>query len=141
MKDFVSLKRLREYIKLYEAQADEAAGDEMDDIQDIEGAGDMDAPEPDPTSADDNDAPEEQANPEHGVFISDIKKAEFAKLLISAFMADSPQVGTVPDNMLNVNVDNSQQVIDFVQNALTLNITDTNNETNEDGFANAVKEV
>lgn len=136
-------------IKLYEAQGDPNADAEMTDNEDLgaeEAAGgeeslDADAEQqPDPTDAQDN--PEDQANPEDGIFISDIKKAEFAKLLINALMNAVPEPGTVPQDMLNVNVENADSVIDYVQNLLNLDgALSTDNEADESGFANAVKEI
>lgn len=136
-------------IKLYEAQGDPSADAEMTDNEDLgaeEVAGgeeslDADAEQqPDPTDAQDN--PEDQANPEDGIFISDIKKAEFAKLLINALMNAVPEPGTVPQDMLNVNVENADSVIDYVQNLLNLDgALSTDNEADESGFANAVKEI
>lgn len=136
-------------IKLYEAQGDPNAEAEMTDSEDLDaeeaGGGeeslDADAEQqPDPTDAQDN--PEDQANPEDGIFISDIKKAEFAKLLINALMNAVPEPGTVPQDMLNVNVENADSVIDYVQNLLNLDgALSTDNEADESGFANAVKEI
>lgn len=136
-------------IKLYEAQGDPNADAEMADSEDL-GAEEADGGEesldadaeqqPDPTDAQDN--PEDQANPEDGIFISDIKKAEFAKLLINALMNAVPEPGTVPQDMLNVNVENADNVIDYVQNLLNLDgALSTDNEADESGFANAVKEI
>lgn len=136
-------------IKLYEAQGDPNAEAEMTDSEDLgaeeAGGGEesLDADveqQPDPTDAQDN--PEDQANPEDGIFISDIKKAEFAKLLINALMNAVPEPGTVPQDMLNVNVENADSVIDYVQNLLNLDgALSTDNEADESGFANAVKEI
>lgn len=149
MNNFKTLERLKELIKLYEAQGDPNADAEMTDNEDLgaeEAAGgeeslDADAEQqPDPTDAQDN--PEDQANPEDGIFISDIKKAEFAKLLINALMNAVPEPGTVPQDMLNVNVENADSVIDYVQNLLNLDgALSTDNEADESGFANAVKEI
>lgn len=149
MNNFKTLERLKELIKLYEAQGDPNADAEMTDSEDLgaEEAGggeeslDADAEQqPDPTDAQDN--PEDQANPEDGIFISDIKKAEFAKLLINALMNAVPEPGTVPQDMLNVNVENADSVIDYVQNLLNLDgALSTDNEADESGFANAVKEI
>lgn len=149
MNNFKTLERLKELIKLYEAQGDPNADAEMIDGEDLgaeEATGgdeslDADAEQqPDPTDAQDN--PEDQANPEDGIFISDIKKAEFAKLLINALMNAVPEPGTVPQDMLNVNVENADSVIDYVQNLLNLDgALSTDNEADESGFANAVKEI
>lgn len=149
MNNFKTLERLKELIKLYESQGDPNAEGEIDDSEDL-GAEEIDGGEesqdidgeqqPDPTDAQDN--PEAQANPEDGIFISDIKKAEFAKLLINALMNAVPEPGTVPQDMLNVNVENADTVIDYVQNLLNLDgALSTDNESNESGFANAVKEI
>lgn len=149
MNNFKTLERLKELIKLYESQGDPNAEGEIDDSEDL-GAEEIDGgdesqdidgeQQPDPTDAQDN--PEAQANPEDGIFISDIKKAEFAKLLINALMNAVPEPGTVPQDMLNVNVENADTVIDYVQNLLNLDgALSTDNESNESGFANAVKEI
>lgn len=149
MNNFKTLERLKELIKLYESQGDPNAEGEIDDSEDL-GAEEIDGGEespdtegeqqPDPTDAQDN--PEAQANPEDGIFISDIKKAEFAKLLINALMNAVPEPGTVPQDMLNVNVENADSVIDYVQNLLNLDgALSTDNESDETGFANAVKEI
>ena len=156
VREFKTLEKLRRYIKLYENQA---AGDEQQQVDDgtgempvDDGTGDpgmeqqpADGTEemPDPTNADDNGAgAEEQANPEDGVFISDIKKAEFAKILISALMNETPKPGTVPDDMLNVTKENADQVIKYVQSLLNLDSSlSTENETDENGFTNAVKGI
>lgn len=149
MNNFKTLERLKELIKLYEAQGDPNADAEMTDNEDlgaeeaVGGDESLDADveqQPDPTDAQDN--PEDQANPEDGIFISDIKKAEFAKLLINALMNAVPEPGTVPQDMLNVNVENADSVIDYVQNLLNLDgALSTDNESDESGFANAVKEI
>ena len=149
MNNFKTLERLKELIKLYESQGDPNAEGEIDDSEDL-GAEEIDGgdesqdidgeQQPDPMDAQDN--PEAQANPEDGIFISDIKKAEFAKLLINALMNAVPEPGTVPQDMLNVNVENADTVIDYVQNLLNLDgALSTDNESNESGFANAVKEI
>ena len=148
MKDFKTFKTIQKYLKLYENQAAGIEDDpnvEVDDTAMEEDPQAVEAPVEggdemmeDPTTADDN--AEEQANPEDGIFISDIKKAEFAKLLISALMNDVPQAGSVPDEMLNVSTENADQVIKYIQNLLNLDTQlSTDNENNEDSFANAVK--
>lgn len=148
MKDFKTFKTIQKYLKLYENQAAGIEDDPNAEVDDTTMEEDPQAAEApveggdemmeDPTTADDN--AEEQANPEDGIFISDIKKAEFAKLLISALMNDVPQAGSVPDEMLNVSTENADQVIKYIQNLLNLDTQlSTDNENNEDSFANAVK--
>lgn len=148
MKDFKTFKTIQKYLKLYENQAAGIEDDPNAEVDDTAMEEDPQAAEApveggdemmeDPTTADDN--AEEQANPEDGIFISDIKKAEFAKLLISALMNDVPQAGSVPDEMLNVSTENADQVIKYIQNLLNLDTQlSTDNENNEDSFANAVK--
>ena len=148
MKDFKTFKTIQKYLKLYENQAAGVEDDPNAEVDDTAMEEDPQAAEApveggdemmeDPTTADDN--AEEQANPEDGIFISDIKKAEFAKLLISALMNDVPQAGSVPDEMLNVSTENADQVIKYIQNLLNLDTQlSTDNENNEDSFANAVK--
>lgn len=150
MKDFKTFKTIQKYLKLYENQAAGVEDDPNAQVDDTAMEEDPQAAEApveggdemmeDPTTADDN--AEEQANPEDGIFISDIKKAEFAKLLISALMNDVPQAGSVPDEMLNVSTENADQVIKYVQSLLNLDTQlSTDNENNEDSFANAVKGV
>lgn len=148
MKDFKTFKTIQKYLKLYENQAAGIEDDPNAEVDDTAMEEDPQAAEApveggdemmeDPTTADDN--AEEQANPEDGIFISDIKKAEFAKLLISALMNEVPQAGSVPDEMLNVSTENADQVIKYIQNLLNLDTQlSTDNENNEDSFANAVK--
>lgn len=150
MKDFKTFKTIQKYLKLYENQAAGVEDDPNAEVDDTAMEEDPQAAEApveggdemmeDPTTADDN--AEEQANPEDGIFISDIKKAEFAKLLISALMNEVPQAGSVPDEMLNVSTENADQVIKYIQNLLNLDTQlSTDNENNEDSFANAVKGV
>lgn len=150
MKDFKTFKTIQKYLKLYEnqaagveddpnAQVDDTAMEEDPQAAEVPAEGGDEMVE-DPTVAD--GGAEEQANPEDGIFISDIKKAEFAKLLISALMNDVPQAGSVPDEMLNVSTENADQVIKYVQSLLNLDTQlSTDNENNEDSFANAVKGV
>lgn len=148
MKDFKTFKTIQKYLKLYENQAAGIEDDPNVEVDDTAMEEDPQAAEApveggdemveDPTTADNN--AEEQANPEDGIFISDIKKAEFAKLLISALMNEVPQAGSVPDEMLNVSTENADQVIKYIQNLLNLDTQlSTDNENNEDSFANAVK--
>lgn len=159
MKNFKTLEKLQRLIKLYEAQAEDpnAVPEEDPEMMD-DGTGEAPvdsnadpnadpnaAVQPDPTDAADNGAdsdPENQANPEDGIFISDIKKAEFAKLLITALMNKEPEAGSIPQEMLNVTKDNADNVIQYVQSLLSLDSSlSTDNEADEDGFANSVKEV
>lgn len=154
MKDFKTFKTIQKYLKLYENQAAGVEDDPNAQVDDTAMEEDPQAAEApaevpaeggdemveDPTVAD--GGAEEQANPEDGIFISDIKKAEFAKLLISALMNEVPQAGSVPDEMLNVSTENADQVIKYVQSLLNLDTQlSTDNENNEDSFANAVKGV
>ena len=152
MKDFKTFKTIQKYLKLYENQAAGVEDDPNAQVDDTAMEEDPQAAEApaeapveggdeiveDPTVAD--AGAEEQANPEDGIFISDIKKAEFAKLLISALMNEVPQAGSVPDEMLNVSTENADEVIKYIQNLLNLDTQlSTDNENNEDSFANAVK--
>lgn len=150
MKDFKTFKTIQKYLKLYENQAAGVEDDPNAQVDDTAMEEDPQAAEApaeggdemveDPTVAD--AGAEEQANPEDGIFISDIKKAEFAKLLIGALMNEVPQAGSVPDEMLNVSTENADQVIKYVQSLLNLDTQlSTDNENNEDSFANAVKGV
>lgn len=66
------------------------------------------------------DNPDAQADVDNGIFISDNKKAEFAKMMLDALMSNPPKTGEIPQQYLNVTIDNSDDVINFIQSLLAL---------------------
>lgn len=99
-----------------EAQSD--GGDMPEELTDGEDA--QDVMPPDNQEAIQGDDPEAQADVDNGIFISDNKKAEFAKMMLDALMSNPPKTGEVPQQYLNVTTENSDDVINFIQSLLAL---------------------
>lgn len=122
---FKSFRFLDEYEKklLKEAEGDE-------DIQNTDAA-----PEGSDESAEmSQDGPEmsqdTEENPEgdpkmtpdvdEGIFISDLKKAEWTKMLLAALMTPKPTLSTISEDDMNVTTENADKIIQIVKNAIKL---------------------
>lgn len=122
---FKSFRFLDEYEKklLKEAEGDEdiqntdatpEGGDESAEMsqdgpemsQDTEGN-----PEGDPKMTPDVD---------EGIFISDLKKAEWTKMLLAALMTPKPTLSTISEDDMNVTTENADRIIQIVKNAIKL---------------------
>lgn len=142
MSNFKVFNTIEKLMKLYEADEDPTA---------IEG-GDAgaDATEPPPTEGGDMGAeggdptadPEAQANADQGTFMSDNQKAEMAQLLIQALQKEPPAPGEIPEDKLNANTNNADDIINFVRSLVALNTSlSLDDETNGNTMAAAMKEI
>lgn len=95
--------------------AEPTGGDMPEDLMDAPEVDDA-ALQPVPRGED----PEAQADAESGSFVSDNKKAELVKMMLDALMANPPKTGEIPQQYLNVTVDNADDVMNFIQSLLTL---------------------
>lgn len=143
----------KQYSKITAKLLREADGDdtdeETDDTTDTEGglddaglgAGEGDATMPEGGESDPND-PSIQADPETGVFMSDNQKADFAKTMLGALMAQPPAAGTIPANLMNVTTQNADDVIKYIQSLtkLTNNTSDTDDSI-KGSMADEIKKV
>lgn len=68
--------------------------------------------------------PETTPDVDKGGFISDLKKAEWTKLLLSALMSPPPTEGVLTDENFNVTTENADTVIDEIRNAIMLKTAD-----------------
>ena len=68
--------------------------------------------------------PETTPDVDKGGFISDLKKAEWTKLLLSALMSPPPTEGVLTDENFNVTTENADSVIDEIRNAIMLKSAD-----------------
>lgn len=135
MSNFKVFNTIEKLMKLYEADEDPTA---------IEG-GDAgaDATEPPPTEGGDPTAdPEAQADADQGTFMSDNQKAEMAQLLIQALQKEPPAPGEIPEDKLNANTNNADDIINFVRSLVALNTSlSLDDETNSNTMAAAMKEI
>lgn len=134
---FKIFETIARYKKLYEAAEEEMQqpADATEPAPEQPAEGQVEAP-----AAGDN--PEEQAEPENGIFISDIQKAEIAKAMLDALMMEPPKAGVVPENLINVTTDNADDVIKFVQTINSVNAPlSLDNEADENSLAGALKDI
>ena len=121
----------------------EGAEDETENLQQDAESGEeaqQDATEPQNNA----DAPEEQAAPEEGVFMSDNQKAQFAKMMLDALMMTPPDAGTIPNELMNVTIQNADEVIKYIQNLNGLNAAtslDGSSPQSLDNLTGALKDV
>jgi hypothetical protein len=64
--------------------------------------------------------PEITPDVEDGIFISDIKKAEWTKLMLQALMTEKPETGAFNDDLMNVTTENVDAVINEIKNYIKL---------------------
>lgn len=147
-----TFSRLYEAKKALQKSIREANGEELEDDElgdDMEGTGEgmgddaaMDDSSTTPEEEAPDNAPEDQAEPETGIFISDNQKASIAKSLLNALMAKAPEAGAVPQELLNVTVANADQVIQFVQQYLTVaQGVDAADENNPNSLVSQIKDI
>lgn len=140
---------LGEMKKKLQKSINEATGDEpeLDDEAMPEddpemGEENIDADTPEATTPADDNAPEDQAEPETGVFISANQKAVIAKSLMDALMSTPPKPGEIPAQLTNVNVNNADQVIQYIQQFLSVEKSvDEGDENNPESLVNQVKSI
>ena len=119
---------LTERIETLKKMIKEANGEETDEISDEDVQNEEGTDEPEQAEQD-NNAPEEQAQPETGVFMSANQKAVVAKSALDALMLQPPTPGTIPQELLNVNDSNADDVLAFVQKYVQMSTsTDVDNE-------------
>lgn len=135
MSNFKVFNTIEKLMKLYEADEDPTAAEGVD-------AG-ADATEPPPTEGGDPTAdPEAQADADQGTFMSDNQKAEMAQLLIQALQKEPPAPGEIPEDKLNANTNNADDIINFVRSLVALNTSlSLDDETNGNTMAAAMKEI
>lgn len=135
MSNFKVFNTIEKLMKLYEADEDPTAAEGGD-------AG-ADATEPPPTEGGDPTAdPEAQADADQGTFMSDNQKAEMAQLLIQALQKEPPAPGEIPEDKLNANTNNADDIINFVRSLVALNTSlSLDDETNSNTMAAAMKEI
>lgn len=121
-------------------EGDDEGGDDMDMDMDMGGMGDDDmdgdmgadmSGDEEAQQEDPND-PSIQAQVEKGSYVSDTKMAEFAKTLIDAYMAQPPQQGEIPPDLLNVTTKNYTAVITYVTSLISLNKTTSTDGSNSE---------
>ena len=57
---------------------------------------------------------------DEGIFISDLKKAEWTKMLLAALMTPKPTLSTISEDDMNVTTENADRIIQIVKNAIKL---------------------
>lgn len=131
---------LTERIESLKKMIKEANGEEEGDIGPDE---DLDSENEDENTSEtpeENNVPEEQAEPETGVFMSANQKAVVAKSALDALMLQPPAPGTIPQELLNVNDSNADQVLAFVQKYVqTSSSTDVGNENDPNSLVSKLK--
>lgn len=83
------------------------------------------------SEGDPNTDPNMQADAQAGTFVSDNKKAEFAKTLLDALNMQPPAQGEIPQQYLNVTTDNADEVITFIKSLLSLSAPLTDDDESE----------
>lgn len=132
LNEYSFFKSAENFYKIYESQIN--GDDEKDEIDDLNDEDENPNNLSDPTVQDNTDTinPEDNADVENGEFISDLKKAEFAKLILNALMQTPPEMGTIPDEYLNVTTNNADEVIKFIKNIISLNSSLSLDDGNSD---------
>ena len=64
--------------------------------------------------------PEMTPDVDEGIFISDLKKAEWTKMLLAALMTPKPTLSTISEDDMNVTTENADKIIQIVKNAIKL---------------------
>lgn len=134
---------LTDRIETLKKMIKEANGEETDEISDEDVQDEEGTEEPvqgGEQAEPDNNAPEEQAQPETGVFMSANQKAVVAKSALDALMLQPPTPGTIPQELLNVNDSNADDVLAFVQKYVQMSTsTDVDNENDPNSLVSKLK--
>lgn len=121
---FKSFKFLDDYEKKILTEAEDEDTQNIDDAAEDNGEN----PEMSQKSSEDSQAiegnPEMTPDVEEGIFISDLKKAEWTKLLLSALLTPKPTLTTISDEDMNVTTENADRIIQIVKNAIKLGGTE-----------------
>lgn len=152
------LDKIDQLMALYEAAEDEQDKDKAKEDGGVEDI-DLDAAmeEPDNAEAAGEDQPGmidptqpdpmaegQPAEEDSGVYISTNQKAVIAKTMLDALMAQPPQAGEIPEELLKVTDANADQVIKFIQSLTSLSSTlDTSStsDSNPESLASELKKV
>lgn len=121
---FKSFKFLDDYEKKILTEAEDEDTQNIDDTTEDNGEN----PEMPQESPEDSQAiegnPEMTPDVEEGIFISDLKKAEWTKLLLSALLTPKPTLTTISEEDMNVTTENADRIIQIVKNAIKLGGTE-----------------
>lgn len=121
---FKSFKFLDDYEKKILTEAEDEDTQNIDDATEDNGEN----PEMPQESPEDSQAiegnPEMTPDVEEGIFISDLKKAEWTKLLLSALLTPKPTLTTISEEDMNVTTENADRIIQIVKNAIKLGGTE-----------------
>ena len=124
---FQSFKFLEEYNHRIIKEAVELEDESTEDTENAE-----ESPENDEEDAqgDKNGTDQPKGNPEGdpemtpdvdtGIFLSDIKKAEWTKLMLQALMTPKPEEMDFDENLLNVTTENADEVIQAIKNQIKI---------------------
>ena len=64
--------------------------------------------------------PEMTPDVDEGIFISDLKKAEWTKMLLAALLTPKPTLSVISEEDMNVTTENADKIIQIVKNAIKL---------------------
>ena len=121
---FKSFKFLDDYEKKILTEAED------EDTQNIDDAAENNSENPEMSQESPEDSQAIEGNPEmtpdveEGIFISDLKKAEWTKLLLSALLTPKPTLTTISEEDMNVTTENADRIIQIVKNAIKLGGTE-----------------
>lgn len=121
---FKSFKFLDDYEKKILTEAEDEDTQNIDDAAEDNGENpEMSQESPEDTQAIEGN-PEMTPDVEEGIFISDLKKAEWTKLLLSALLTPKPTLTTISEEDMNVTTENADRIIQIVKNAIKLGGTE-----------------
>ena len=124
---FKSFKFLEEYNRRIIKEAEELEDESTEDTENPEESSENSEED---VQSSENSAEEPKGNPEgdpeitpdvdEGFFISDIKKAEWTKLMLQALMTPKPDEMDFDEDLLNVTTENADRVIKAIRNQIKI---------------------
>ena len=124
---FKSFKFLEEYNRRIIKEAEELEDESTEDTENPEESSENSEED---VQSSENSAEEPKGNPEgdpeitpdvdEGFFISDIKKAEWKKLMLQALMTPKPDEMDFDEDLLNVTTENADRVIKAIRNQIKI---------------------
>lgn len=124
---FKSFKFLEEYNRRIIKEAEELENETAEDTENAEESSENNEEN---TQSNENGTEQPKGNPEgdpemtpdvdEGFFISDIKKAEWTKLMLQALMTPKPEEMEFDEDLLNVTTENADKVIQAIKNQIKI---------------------
>ena len=127
---FKSFKFLEEYNRRIIKEAEELEDESTESTEDTENTEENSENNKDDVQSSESELEEPKGNPEGdpdvtpdvdtGIFLSDIKKAEWTKLMLQALMTPKPEAGEFDENLMNVTTENADKVIQAIKNQIKI---------------------